>query len=260
MRLLSDAMESHDHLRETSPLSRAAMPLKYKSCALRPHFSRTNGELISYVRPISILEGRLRLWLASGKRGILRFETTRDKGNATTGNKIDLRHDCTKPGTLGRVHQSRWDLQVKTSQLPDRGLNDNEIILHSIFLQLWESNRPDFLICNFYVTCSQSEDQVMCILENTIHVLRQCLYLFSIEELVTCCRCTLRYTHPPTHPPPPPISGPRGFSHEKHDCKTFDNWCPSDICVVSVLNKNNDSLRYRRQKCSEPPFLNFKNF
>lgn len=33
-------------------------------------------------------------------------------------------------------------------------------LLRSTFTELWESNRPDFLICNFYVTCSQSEDQI----------------------------------------------------------------------------------------------------
>ena len=41
-------------------------------------------------------------------------------------------------------------------------------------LQLWESNRPDFLICNFYVTCSgsQSNDQVM----NEVALVIWCLF------------------------------------------------------------------------------------
>ncbi|CAH3189439.1 unnamed protein product [Porites lobata] len=35
-------------------------------------------------------------------------------------------------------------------------------LLHSLHNELWESNRPDFLICNFYVTCSGSQlnDQI----------------------------------------------------------------------------------------------------
>ncbi|XP_022795525.1 NADPH oxidase 4-like [Stylophora pistillata] len=33
-------------------------------------------------------------------------------------------------------------------------------LLRSTFTELWDSNRPDFLICNFYVTCSHSGDQI----------------------------------------------------------------------------------------------------
>ena len=58
-----------------------------------------------------------------------------------------------------RVQSPREDSQKKRFV---RFVNSQVCAVFS-YLQLWESNRPDFLIRNFYVTCSgsQSSDQVM---------------------------------------------------------------------------------------------------
>ena len=60
-----------------------------------------------------------------------------------------------------RVQSPREESQKKRFV---RFVNSQVCVLYVFsYLQLWESNRPDFLICNFYVTCSgsQSNDQVM---------------------------------------------------------------------------------------------------